>query len=135
MKTSEIKVTAKETLKEIDVHVKANERLSDIVNSYVEWAEKNVPKEFFHQFGIGIAGSHSQFGDIIGFYSGEYYRVTGSGYYIANDFSAWVNGSDFHQMLIFAGKIPTFIKNGTASLSNSNKEALTLVDKLESIDL
>jgi hypothetical protein len=140
MSTLEIKKEVKGALKELEINIKLNDKLIDIINEYVEFVEKNIPDEFMESFGIGVAGSHDQFGSHYGFesthdYSGErVYRVAGHGYNIANDFNAYVTGSNFTQMLEFAKQIPKFINYGVKVLKNNNEAANNIIEKLREIE-
>lgn len=140
METSVIKKEMVSTLKsELELHVSVRESLESLINEYIEFIEKNVYSEFYEYFGIGVAGSHSQFGSHYGFlvnkcddYNGnyEYYAVPGNGYCIANDFNARVSGSNFIEMKEFAAKITEYVKNGIKQLESANEETQKIINTI-----
>jgi len=143
MKTIEIKMEAKKAMKVIDLNIQANQKLSGIIDEYIGFVDSNVPNEFWNEFGIGIATTHSQFADVVGFevYKGgrTMYCCTGSGYHYGGDFNCWVEGSDFLEMLDFAKRIPDLIEGGLETMAANTKkseeaakEAEQAIDKLKS---
>jgi hypothetical protein len=108
----------------IETNATLRNDIESYVDAYIKWVGKEVPSGVEEDFGIGVSGEHRQFGKEWGFYNAEkgQYTCTGSGYYIANDFNAWVEGSTSKQMQVFARMIPRYIKAGLEALEAENNE-------------
>jgi len=127
MKQSDVK-------KIVDHNTKIYENLSSYISNYVKWVEKNIPEEDLEFFGVGIAGSHGQFGDVYGFANGTCehtgntnYCDPGEGFYIAGDFNAWVAGcTKTSELREFVKSIPDYMSEGIKRLKENNQENETL---------
>lgn len=136
MNTLELKKEMVSTLKnELQIEVNVRESLEALLNEYIDFIKEEVSSEFRRYFGIGIAGSHSQFGSHYGFFiERDYqdcYAVPGQGYCIANDFDAKVTGSNFFEMKEFAKNIPLYVKKGIEKLKAENKETMEIINKIQ----
>ena len=102
--------------------------LKSIVDYYIKLISETVPSDYCEHFGIGVAVSHNHIGSSWGFYNlhQDCYTVTGSGYYIANDYNCEVKGSTDKQLLDFAKNIQVYIKQGIAELKHNTE----LMEKL-----
>lgn len=126
MNKIEIKKTIKEiTLKEaIEINSNLMNKLEDIVSNYIDYVNNNIDPEYHHYFGIGIVNTHQQFGSVRGFWNDDKndYCVVGSGYYYANDFNCWCEGSNDYEIKEFAEKINNYIKGGKEKILQFNNE-------------
>lgn len=119
---------------ELKKEKKLRENLENLIEEYVEFIEKNIPDEFMADFGVGPAGSHSQFGTHYGFLTDFGYSVPGPGFNIAGDFNAKVSGSNLNDMKEFAENIPNIFCDGLEIIKNSNKNVETTINKLNEIN-
>ncbi|NHZ84398.1 MAG: hypothetical protein GWP19_00775 [Planctomycetia bacterium] len=139
MKTTEIKKEVVATLKtELDITASVKDSIASILQEYIDFVEENIPHEFWKIFGIGKAGGHRQFGNVYGFeasseYRDDYYTIPGNGYYIANDWDAKVEGSNFYQMKEFASRIKDLVEEGLDYLSEQNKSTSEIIENLKDL--
>lgn len=145
MKTLELKKEIVSTLEtELNVHTTVRSSLESLLNDYVNFITDNVAPEFRKFFGIGVAGTHKQFGSRYGFkaddikgeydgsnYENEYYATPGNGYHIGNDFNSWVSGSNFFQMKKFAEQLHEWVSKGITELKKENKETQKILDSIK----
>jgi len=118
-----MKTLKEELAEQLGLHSNESSSLNRIVDYYIELISNTVPDEYCRHFGVGVAGSHNQFGTTWGFYNEhkDCYTVTGNGYYIANNYNCKVNGSNSKQVSVFAKDIQVYIKQGIAELKHDTE--------------
>lgn len=123
-----MKTLKKELIEALELEYNSAKQLKNIIDDYIEIIQKEVPNEYMHIFGIGVAGSHRQFGPHYGFWNKEkrLYTCVGKSYHISNDFNAYVPGSSNQEISDFAKYIIEYINDGISYL----KERSIVFDKL-----
>jgi hypothetical protein len=124
----EKKTLKQELAEQLQLHREEASSLRSTVDHYIDLISNTVPNEYCKHFGIGVAGSHNQFGATWGFYNHQKdcYTVTGDTFYIANDYNCKCIGSNSKQVLEFAKDIQVYIKQGIAEL----KHDIELMEKI-----